>query len=451
MRGTCSVPIIFFGDGAASRTEVHEGMNQADVFDAPIVIRSRKQRLLTAKMLSSTSKSILRNVRSVLTAGSDTREALVAMVADFGRREVAPGAAARDDGAPFPHDLWMRMAALGFHGLAVPPEYGGVGADMPTVCAVARAFGRAGRDFGLGLSWLSSMYVASVPLIELGTDEQIARTVPRLVAGQAIGSQAITEPHAGSDVGAIRTRAVEDADGWVLSGSKIFITNAPIADVFLVLAVTDPEAGRRGHTLFLVERDTPGLEVGAPMRKMGNHSSLTAEVFLDNVRLGPDALLGTRGRGFYDFLGSASSERLVLTALTLGVLEACVETAVAYAREREQFGRPIADFQAMRVKIADMRIAISAASALIATAAERVAAGEDALLDIGAAKVFVSEAAVVQTLEAMQILGGYGYMREYELERLFRDLKLMTVGGGTNEIHRDMIARMVLAERTGVA
>jgi alkylation response protein AidB-like acyl-CoA dehydrogenase len=379
-------------------------------------------------------------------AAPDTREALVAAVTDFARREVAPGAAARDEGAEFPRDLWARMGELGFHGLAVPPEHGGLGADMPTICAVARAFGRAGRDFGLGLSWLSSMYVASVPIVELGTPEQIAHTVPRLVTGQAIGSQAITEPHAGSDVAAIRTRAIADADGWVLNGSKIFITNAPVADVFVVLAVTDPEVGRRGHTLFLVERGTPGFEFGAPMRKMGNHSSPTAEVFLDDVRLAADALLGTRGRGFYDFLGSASSERLVLTALTLGVLEACVETAVAYACEREQFGHPIADLQAIRVKIADMRIAVNAADALIAAAAERVAAGGDARLEIGVAKVFVSEAAVVQALQAMQILGGYGYMREYELERLFRDLKLMTVGGGTNEVHREMIARMVLAE-----
>jgi butyryl-CoA dehydrogenase len=182
------------------------------------------------------------------------------------------------------------------------------------------------------------------------------------------------------------------------------------------------------------------------MRKMGNHSSQTAEVFLDDVQVGRDALLGTPGRGFYDFLVSASHERLVLTALALGVLEACVEIATAYAGERVQFGRPIGEMQAIRIKLADMRIAVEACRALIATTAEMVAAGVDARLHISAAKVFVSEAAISQSLEAMQVLGGYGYMWESELERMFRDLKLMTVGGGTNEIHRDMIARMALAK-----
>jgi alkylation response protein AidB-like acyl-CoA dehydrogenase len=390
--------------------------------------------------------SISHSVPGVELMAPDTREDLVAMVAGFAAREVAPGAAARDAGAPFAHDLWTRMGELGFHGLAVGAEHGGIGADVATICAVARAFGRHGQDFGLGLSWLSSMYVTTVPILELGTAEQIARYVPGLVSGASIGSQAISEPQAGSDVGAIRTSAHQDGDGWTLSGSKIFITNAPVADVLLVLAVTDPADGRRGLSLFLLDRETPGLSIGAPMRKMGNAASPTAEVFLDGCRLGPEALLGRRGRGFYDFLSSASSERLVLTALTLGVLEACVDRATAYAREREQFGRPIAEFQAIRLKLADMRIAVEAGAGLIATAAHRLAEGGDARLEISAAKVYVSEAAVAHALQAMQVLGGYGYMREYELERLFRDVRLMTVGGGTNEIHRDMIAKLMLAE-----
>lgn len=374
-----------------------------------------------------------------------TREQIVSLVEEFARREVAPGAEERDAEGGFPRSLWEEMAGIGLHGLAIPAEYGGVDLDMGTICAAGRVFGRAGRDFGLGLSWLSSMYVTGLPIVQLGTPEQIDRYVPGLVDGNLIGSQAITEPHAGSDVGAIRTRAVRTEAGWRLNGSKIFISNAPVADVFLVLAVTDPEAGRRGLSLFIVERDTPGFTIGEPMKKMGAQASPTAEVFLDDCELGADALLGRQGSGFYDFLGSASDERLVLTALTLGVFEAAFDIALRYSKEREQFGSSISDFQAIRLKLADMAISIDACAGLIEAAARRVDAGEDARHEISAAKVFVSETALRGGIEAMQVLGGYGYMREYQVERLVRDIKLMTVGGGTNEIHRDMIARGLLS------
>jgi len=378
---------------------------------------------------------------------ADTRSDIVATIRDFAAREIATSARARDRGAQFSAELWSKMAELGLHGLAVPAEHGGIGADIFTICEAARTFGHAGEDLGLGLSWLSSMYVTTVPLLHLGTGEQIQRYVPELVAGRLIGSQAITEPGAGSDVAAIRARAKRDGDGWLLNAGKIFITNAPVAGLFLVLAVTDPQAGRKGLTLFLVDRDTPGLEVSAPMAKMGNHASPTAEVFLDDCRVPPESVLGTEGRGFYEFLWSAGSERLVLTALTLGVLEAAYDRAVDYAQARVQFSRPISEFQTIRAKVADMRIAIDAADGLIARAAEWIAADEDARMATSIAKVFVSEAAVTHGLQAMQILGGYGYMQEYELERLFRDMKLMTVGGGTNEIHREAIAKAAFAAR----
>jgi alkylation response protein AidB-like acyl-CoA dehydrogenase len=379
---------------------------------------------------------------------ADTRAEILSMIKDFAAREVAPGAMARDDpDAPFAHDLWQAMGRLGLHGLAVPREYGGIGADMHTVCAAARAFARYGRDFGLGFSWLSSMYVTTIPLLQLGTPAQIARYVPRLVSGEIIGSQAITEPHAGSDVKAIRARARPTEGGWELTASKIFITNAPVAGVFLVLAVTDSALGRAGQSLFIVEPDADGFTIGRPMKKMGVHTSKTAEVFLDECAVGSDALLGTPGRGFYDFLISASAERLVLMALTLGTLEACVDQVLEYAQTREQFGGPIANFQAIRIKLANMRIACEAADGLIRRAADLFDEGADVRIATSVAKVFISETCVQQGLEAMQVLGGYGYMREYELERLFRDMKLMTVGGGTNEIHREMIAKGMLSSR----
>jgi alkylation response protein AidB-like acyl-CoA dehydrogenase len=378
---------------------------------------------------------------------AETRSDIVATIRDFAAREIAPTAPERDRERGFSLELWRQMGELGLHGLAVPVEFGGVAADIATICEAARTFGHAGEDLGMGLSWLSSMYVTTVPLLHLGTEEQIQRYVPDLVAGTLIGSQAITEPGAGSDVAALRATAKRDGEGWVLNAGKIFITNAPVAGLFLVLAVTDPSAGRKGLTLFLVDRETPGLEVAAPMAKMGNHASPTAEVFLDDCRLPPESVLGTEGRGFYDFLWSAGTERLVLTALTLGVLEAAYDRSLAYAKDRVQFSQPISDFQAIRAKIADMRIAIDAGDGLIARAAARIAAGEDARTATSVAKVFVSEAAVTHGLQAMQILGGYGYMREYELERLFRDMKLMTVGGGTNEIHREAIAKAELSAK----
>jgi alkylation response protein AidB-like acyl-CoA dehydrogenase len=379
-------------------------------------------------------------------AAGTTREDMLRTIRDFAADKVAPTAAERDREGGFARRLWDEMGALGMHGMAVPVEHGGIGSDVALVCDAARAFGRAGRDFGLGLSWLSSMYVTSVPLLELGTEEQIARYVPRLAAGELIGSQAISEPEAGSDVAAIRTRARREGGEWVIDGGKIFITNAPVSDLFLVLAVTDPEAGRKGLTLLLVDRDTPGLEIASPMQKMGNHASPTAEVFFDGVRVPEENVLGEPGRGFYDFLRSSGPERVVLSALNLGVLEAAMDTAVAYAKERVQFGRPIAEMPAIRIKLADMQIAIEAGAGMIEKAAARLDSGKPARTETSVAKVFISEACVAQGLQAMQVLGGYGYMREYELERLFRDMKLMTVGGGTNEIHREMIAKAVLAE-----
>jgi alkylation response protein AidB-like acyl-CoA dehydrogenase len=378
-------------------------------------------------------------------ASAEAREDILRTIRSFAAEKVAPTARERDLDGGFSSQIWDEMAEIGLHGMAIPTEHGGIGADVALVCEAARTFGRAGRDLGLGLSWLSSMYVTSVPFLELGNEEQIERYVPRLARGELIGSQAISEPEAGSDVGAIRTRAVRDGDDWVINGGKIFITNAPVCDVLLVLAVTDPDAGRKGLTLFIVDRETAGLEVSSPMEKMGNHSSPTAEVHLDGVRV-PDAnLLGSQGRGFYDFLRSAGAERVVLSALTLGVMEAAMDTASEYAQNRVQFGRPIADLQAIRIKLADMRISADAGAALVAKAAAALDAGGDGRVETSVAKVFISEACVREGLQAMQVLGGYGYMKEYELERLFRDMKLMTVGGGTNEIHREALAKHVLS------
>jgi alkylation response protein AidB-like acyl-CoA dehydrogenase len=372
---------------------------------------------------------------------------MVAMVGEFARREVAPAAAASAERGTIDLELWRRMGGLGLHALPLPEHHGGLGASLATTCAIARAFGRHGRDFGLGLSWISSMFAVAVPLVRSGSLEQIERYVPDLAAGRVLGAQANTEPDAGSDLKAIRTRARVDGDEWVLDGSKIFITNAPIADVLLVLAVTDPAAGRNGLSFFVVDRGTPGMEIGAPMKKMGAEASPTSEVFFGDCRIPLDAKLGEGATGFFDFLTSISRETLVLSALTLGIHEACMDLSVRYANEREQFGSPIAAHQAIAHKLADMRIAAEAGGALVERVARTIDAGGDARVEAAAAKVFVSEAAVAAALDAVQIHGGYGYMREYEVERLARDAKLMTIGGGTSEIQRNMIAKQVIAGR----
>jgi alkylation response protein AidB-like acyl-CoA dehydrogenase len=372
---------------------------------------------------------------------------LVAVVSDFARREVAPGAARRDEQGGFDRELWMAMGQLGMHGLDLAEAHGGIGADLATTCEIARAFGRHGRDFGLGLSWISSMFAAAVPIARVGSDLQIDRYVRGLVEGHLIGAQANTEPHAGSDLKTIRTRAIRNGDEWVINGSKVFITNAPIADVILVLAVTRPDAGRQGMGFFVVDAGTPGMTVAAPARKMGASASPTAEVFFDDCRVPAGAVLGDPYTGFYDFLKSIQREVLVLTALTLGILEACMDQSAHYAQEREQFGHPISEYQAITHKLADMRIASEVGGAIVSRTAQLIDAQADARVEASAAKIFVSEAAVRAGLDAIQIHGGYGYMREYEVERLTRDVKLMTIGGGTSEVHRNMIAKQVLHGR----
>jgi alkylation response protein AidB-like acyl-CoA dehydrogenase len=374
---------------------------------------------------------------------------MVAMVSEFARREVAPGAGERAESASFAGDLWLRMGELGLHSLPLPERYGGIGASLGTTCEIARAFGRHGRDFGLGLSWISSMFAVAVPIARSGNEEQVALYMEQLVSGRAVGAQANTEPDAGSDLKAIRTRAVRDGEEWVINGSKIFITNAPVADLLLVLAVVDPEAGRQGLSFLIVERDAPGLTVGEPMKKMGASASPTSEVFFDDCRVPAGAILGEGSTGFFDFLRSISRETLVLSALTLGIHEACMDIATRYATERTQFGAPIAEYQAISHKLADMRIAAEAGGAMIERVARTLDEGGEARVAAAATKVFVSEAAVDAGMEAVQVLGGYGYMREYEVERLARDVKVMTIGGGTSEIQRNMIAKEMLRDAPG--
>jgi alkylation response protein AidB-like acyl-CoA dehydrogenase len=371
---------------------------------------------------------------------------MVEMVGDFARREVAPGAGERAEAGEFARDLWLRMGELGLHSLPLAEEYGGIGASLATTCEIARAFGRHGRDFGLGLSWISSMFAVAVPIARSGNQAQVDLYMERLIAGQTVGAQANTEPDAGSDLKAIRTRAVRDGEEWVINGSKIFITNAPVADVLLVLAVVDPEAGRQGLSFLIVERDAPGLTIGEPMKKMGASASPTSEVFFDDCRVPAGAILGEGSTGFFDFLRSISRETLVLSALTLGIHEACMDIAAKYAVERTQFGASIGSYQAISHKLADMRIAAEAGGAMVERVARTLDEGGEARVAAAATKVFVSEAAVDAGMEAVQILGGYGYMREYEVERLARDVKVMTIGGGTSEIQRNMIAKELLRD-----
>jgi alkylation response protein AidB-like acyl-CoA dehydrogenase len=331
---------------------------------------------------------------------------------------------------------------MGLQGLPAPEEYGGSGLD-PLSCAIAlEAFGYGCHDGGLVFSLCAHVVTSVVPLWKFGTEEQKRRYLPGLCDGSLVGIQAMTEPDSGSDAFAMRTRAERDGDGYRITGSKTFITNAPVADVMIVFAVTDPKKGYYGGvTAFVVEKATPGLSVGKSFEKMGLRTSPLAEVVFDDVRVPGDAVLGGVGGGTSIFGHSMDWERICLFASHVGAMERLLERAVAQARSRKQFGQPIGKFQAVSHKIADMKTRLEAARLLVFKAAWQLDRARSVSLDASIAKLFVSEALVEAARDTLQIFGGYGFLVEYEVERALRDAVGSTIYSGTSEIQRNLIAR----------
>ncbi|MGH2722669.1 MAG: acyl-CoA dehydrogenase family protein [Actinomycetota bacterium] len=360
-------------------------------------------------------------------------------VVRFAQAELNHDLIERDAGSVFSPDVWKRCAAFGIQGLPVPEEHGGGGADPLTIMLTMEALGYGCRDNGLIFSLNAQMWSCQVPLVRSGTEEQKTRYLPGLCDGSVIGVQAMSEPGAGSDAfGSMATRAVERGDGWVLTGSKTFVTNAPVADLFIVFARTDPGMG--GISAFLVERDRPGLEVGRPLHKMGLRTSPMGEVFLSDCEVPGENLLGKRGAGMALFNAAMEWERSCILAGAVGTMQRQLERATAHARERKQFGQPIGKFQAVSHKIVDMKLRVETARLLLYRLGWLKSQGKSSPMDAAMVKLHVSESFVHTSLDAIQIHGGYGYMTEYEIERELRDAIGSRLYSGTSEIQRNIIA-----------
>lgn len=359
----------------------------------------------------------------------------------FSRQELNEGAAERDRAQTFPRELWRRCGEMGLPGLPVPETWGGAGLD-PLSCAIAlEALGYGCTDGGLVFSICAHVLSCVVPIWSHGTDAQKERYLPGLCSGELVGVHAMSEPGSGSDAFALRTVATAADGGYRLDGTKMFITNGPVADVVVVFAMTDAAKGYHGGvTAFIVEKDTPGLEVGSKIDKMGLRTSHMGELVFDGAFVPDDAILGGVGGGSTVFTRSMDWERTCLFASHVGALERLLETSVEYARTRTQFGQPIGKFQAVSHKLADMKVHLEAARLLVYRAAWRLDRTRAVSLDAAMAKLFASEALLKAALATVQIHGGYGYTEEYEVERALRDAVGSTLYSGTSEMQRNIIA-----------
>ncbi len=361
----------------------------------------------------------------------------------FAARELRPHARAWDAEGTFPTALIPKLAELGLLGMIIPQEYGGSGLDTVSLALAIEAI--AWGDGGVALTVASHNSLCSGHIVLAGTDAQKGTYLPRLASGQALGAWGLTEPGSGSDAAALATRAARRGARWVLNGTKAFVTQGSLAGVYVIMARTDPEAGPRGISAFLVERGTPGLRVGKHEDKLGVRSSDTAEVILEDCEVSPDAVLGTPGEGYRDALRVLEGGRIGIGAMALGLGRAALEASIAYASERRAFGRTIAGFQAIQWMLADMATELDAAELLVMEAASRAAAGLPHRQHSSMAKLYASEAASRAASKAVQIHGGYGLIKDYVVERIYRDVKLCEIGEGTSEVQRMLIAREVLA------
>ncbi|MCX6059768.1 MAG: acyl-CoA dehydrogenase family protein [Chloroflexi bacterium] len=360
-------------------------------------------------------------------------------IRSFVDREVIPTAQELDEQGEFPRELFQRCAVNGYFGLRYPESVGGMEADFFTYCMMMEELARGSLSLGAVVAMQTLMGTDLV--FRFGTDDHRQRLVEPAMRGEKIGTIAMTEPDFGSDLGGITTRATPREDGWVITGQKMWITSATMADFFTVAAKTDPEAGFKGIDFFLVERGMPGVSVGRKINKLGVRASETSELILDNVKVPSANLLGKQGTGFKNLGEILCQIRVMTGALALGLGQAALDSAIKYSNEREQFGRPIADFQAISHKIAEMGTRLEAADALVCRAARDIDAGRRDVKLASMAKLFATEAANFIADECTRIYGSYGFAMEYDAQRYYRDARFLLYGGGTSEILRTNIAR----------
>jgi alkylation response protein AidB-like acyl-CoA dehydrogenase len=366
------------------------------------------------------------------------------MVHAFAQKEIAPRAAEVDKSEEFPAENIAKMAELGLLGLPYPEEYGGEDGDYVSYAIAVEEIARACG--ATALIYAAHISLGCGPIYHFGNEAQKRKWLPRLCNGQGLAAFGLTEPEAGSDAGATRTTAVRDGDHYVLNGSKMWITSGAIADVVNCTAKTEPEAGTHGISCFLVEKGTPGFIPGKNEPKMGLKGSVTSALSFEDCRVPASNLLGREGEGFRQMLITLDSGRISIGAMALGLAQAALDEATRYAKERVQFGQPIAKFQAIQWMIADMSTEIDAARLMVYRAAAMKDAGLRFTKEAAMAKLFASEVAERAAFKALQIHGGYGYSREYPVERIYRDQRLCSIGEGTSEIQRLVIARQVLGK-----
>ena len=377
---------------------------------------------------------------------SETHRQVRDMARGFANEKIRPLAEELDSEERFPHGLYLEMAELGLFGIGVPESLGGPGFDTLTYALVmeelSRGYASVADQCGL-------IELISTLLVRHGTKDQQDRWLADVIAAKTLVAYCITEPEAGTDVSGIRTEAKRDEGGWVLNGGKIWIHNAPVADLAFVLARTDKEAGHRGMSIFIVDLHAQGIERGPKEHKMGQRASQVGALNFTDVKLPASALLGEEGRGFHMMMSVLDKGRVGIAALAVGIAQAGLEAAVDYARQRKQFNKPIADFQGVQWMLADMAKDIEAGRLLVQSAAHKIDNGEDATKACSMAKCFAGDAAVKCTQDAVQVFGGSGYIRGFEVERLYRDAKITQIYEGTNQIQRMIIARELLKNGAG--
>jgi acyl-CoA dehydrogenase len=362
------------------------------------------------------------------------------MVCDFAQAEIAPFVEKMEQGE-FPREILRKMGELGLMGIPIPEKYGGSEMDFTSYIIAIHELSRVSATVGVILSVHTS--VGTNPILYFGTEEQKQKYIPKLASGEYLGAFCLTEPSAGSDAGSLKSRAVKDGDHYVINGSKVFITNAGEADVYIVFASTNHELGSKGISAFIVEKDTPGLVFGKDEHKMGLHGSRTLQLTFEDMRIPAENLLGSEGEGFKIAMANLDAGRIGIASQALGIAEAAFEAAADYAKERVQFGKPIAAQQGVGFKLADMATSVEAAKLLIYRAANMRQRGIKCGLEASMAKLFASKTAVDVTTEAIQVFGGYGYTEDYPVERYFRDAKITEIYEGTSEIQRIVISKQL--------
>ncbi|MBP2242528.1 alkylation response protein AidB-like acyl-CoA dehydrogenase [Cytobacillus eiseniae] len=371
---------------------------------------------------------------------TEEQEMMRKMVRDFAQTEIAPFVEQMEQGE-FPREVLRKMGELGLMGIPVPEQYGGSEMDFTSYIIAINELSKVSATIGVILSVHTS--VGTNPILYFGTEEQKQKYVPKLAAGEYLGAFCLTEPSAGSDAGSLKSKARKEGDHYIINGSKVFITNGGEADVYIVFASTNPELGSKGISAFIVEKDTPGLVIGKDEHKMGLHGSRTVQLSFEDMRVPSENLLGEEGQGFKIAMANLDVGRIGIAAQALGIAEAALEASTEYAKERIQFGKPIAAQQGIGFKLADMGTAIEASKLLIYRAADLRQRGIKCGKEASMAKLFASRTAVDVTTEAIQVFGGYGYTEDYPVERYFRDAKITEIYEGTSEIQRIVISKQL--------